>query len=156
MALKTKTYSNLTVCPIITKGDIQQESETEIKCAHSSFLALEPEFNTFFLTFGDCGDKVNTAVQTVKIWGGTTLDSVLQLFQEITADKEITECRSGQIVVKRTLIQQNVSNRRKNPEINTVSGSCKIEVSLDSDTDYTCIHIKVYWQFSISFHARFM
>lgn len=134
---------------------IQQESVTEIKSV--LIQVFWPwNLNFIFLTFGDCGNKVNTAVQTVKVWGGTTLDSVLQLFQEITADKEITECRSGQIVVKRTLIQQNVSNRRKNPEINTVLGSCKIEVSLDSDTDYTCIHIKVYWQFSISFHARFM
>lgn len=62
-------------------------------------MALEAEFNTVLLTFGEGGDEVNAAMKAVKIRGGTTLDSVLQLFQEITADRE----RSGQIVVKKDI-----------------------------------------------------
>lgn len=62
-------------------------------------MALEAEFNTVLLTFGEGGDEVNAAMKAVKIRGGTTLDSVLQLFQEITADRE----RSGQIVDKKDI-----------------------------------------------------
>lgn len=62
-------------------------------------MALEAKFNTVLLTFGEGGDEVNAAMKAVKIRGGTTLDCVLQLFQEITADRE----RSGQIVVKKDI-----------------------------------------------------
>lgn len=65
-------------------------------------MALKPEFNTVLLTFGDGGNEVNTAVKAVKIRGRTTLDSVLQLFQEITADKEKDQVK---LWAKRTLIQ---------------------------------------------------
>lgn len=35
--------------------------------------------------------------------------------------------------------------KNKNKEIYIVLGLCKIEVSVDSDIDYICIYIKVYW-----------
>lgn len=97
-------------------------------------MALEAEFNTVLLTFGKGGDEVNAAVKAVKIWGGTTLDSVLQLFQEITADRE----RSGQIVVKKDIDTIECISRTKTERLKLQGRSCKIEVRMDSDTDYTC------------------